>query len=184
MTTVGARAARAAVALQPFGLTLMVGRDSFVIARDPDNPHDGACYGSIEQVEKFIAHRQRDAAKGLARGMSVSATRADEVSEAVSRQPRVCDLVHYVSHGTPLLPDGTQAFPSICRAAMVTEVTGDTAGLMVVNPAGQFFNQGVAYDGGTFTGPERQAQAGEPLPPVTCADLTFEGGTWHWPGDR
>ena len=38
------------------------------------------------------------------------------------QRPSVGRIVHYVSHGTPLRPDGTQAYSSVCRAAMVTEV--------------------------------------------------------------
>ena len=113
----------------------------------------------------------------------------------IEQGPHVSGLVHYVSHGSPVRADGTQAYASVCRAAIVTEVTevevneqnpaGDgtyrqAVGLMVANPAGQFFNRGVLYDPGTFTGPEREAAFGEPLPLVTCDDLTFEGGTWHW----
>lgn len=32
------------------------------------------------------------------------------------------ESVHYVSHGTPVREDGTQAFTSVCRSAIVTEV--------------------------------------------------------------
>jgi hypothetical protein len=73
--------------------------------------------------------------------------------------------VHYVSHGTPVREDGTQAFPPVCRAATVTEV--DEAepyrvGLEVHNPTGLFFH---------------------PLAAGGCmADFTEnQGGTWHWP---
>lgn len=96
--------------------------------------------------------------------------------------PRVGDDVHYVSHGSPVLADGTQAYKSVCRAAKVTAVYGAKVDLFVMNPNGTFHDQGTRYDGGTFAGPEREASPGEPLPLVTCADLTFEGGTWHWPG--
>lgn len=58
----------------------------------------------------------------------------------------VSDHVHYVSHGTPMRADGTQAYSSVCRAAVVTEV-GDAnlgehsreVGLCVLNPTGMFF---------------------------------------------
>lgn len=75
--------------------------------------------------------------------------------------------VHYVAHGTPIRPDGTQAFPSVCRAAIVTEVSpgfesDGLVSLCVLNPTGQFFSQAVPYDEGS--GP------GGPIPP---------GGTWH-----
>lgn len=98
--------------------------------------------------------------------------------------PRAGDQVHYVSHGSPVRADGTQAYESQCRAAIVTEVPGgveapQVLGLCVLNPAGMFFDRSVPFDGGTFTGPEREARPGEPLPLITCDDLTFKGGTWH-----
>ncbi|MGH3986590.1 MAG: hypothetical protein ACRDTZ_04645 [Pseudonocardiaceae bacterium] len=40
------------------------------------------------------------------------------------KAPQVGNSVHYVSHGTPTLPDGTQAYTSQCRAARITEVGG------------------------------------------------------------
>jgi hypothetical protein len=93
------------------------------------------------------------------------------------QQPSVGRTVHYVSHGTPVRGDGSQAFTAECRAAIVTEVvvplTGMDAGqaevecwdeearynvgLCVLNPTGQFFNTGLHYD------PNNGA------------------GTWHWP---
>ena len=91
-------------------------------------------------------------------------------------KPSVGRIVHYVSHGTPLRGDGSQAFPSECRAAVITEVVPlagtdaaqaeieqwdaearYTVGLCVMNPTGLFLNQGLHYD------PNKQ------------------GGTWHWP---
>lgn len=88
-------------------------------------------------------------------------------------KPSVGRIVHYASHGTPVLPDGSQAYTRECRAAIVTEVTqievnevnpaGDgifreTVGLMVANPTGQFFKRGVMQD-----------------------EDAHAGGTWHWP---
>jgi hypothetical protein len=96
-------------------------------------------------------------------------------------KPTVGRVVHYVSHGTPVREDGTQAFPSKCRAATVTEVVENPAnsdeemlaGLAVLNPTGMFFHS--LADGGCAYGE---------LP----ADLTVQaerlqglGGTWHWP---
>jgi hypothetical protein len=92
------------------------------------------------------------------------------------QKPSVGRIVHYVSHGTPVRSDGSQAFTQQCRAAVVTEVDGDfdpdsgwgaeVVGLCVLNPIGQFFhalaNGGCEYDGG---GP----------------DGSYQGGTWHWP---
>jgi hypothetical protein len=75
------------------------------------------------------------------------------------QSPSVCRDVHYVSHGTPVRPDGTQEFESECRAAKITAVHDDTTvSLVVFNPTGLFFHNRVYLDG---TGKH--------------------GGTWHWP---
>lgn len=194
MTAIGARAVAAAASLRPLGLSLLVSPpDRFVITDKPDEPETGQLFTSIEQVEAFIADRRRVAAPGVP---SWSYTRPAPIKPT---RPHVSGLVHYVSHGSPIREDGSQAYKSACRAAIVTEVPpwcsfnedlGDgcangtegvwLVGLCVLNPTGQFFSQGIRYDGGTFTGPEREASPGEPLPQVTCDDLTFEGGTWHW----
>ena len=80
-------------------------------------------------------------------------------------QPSVGRVVHYVSYGTP----GGE-YPSVCRAAVVTEVgevwvpdgepkpEGTPASLAVLNPEGMFFNRGVMQD-----------------------EDGHQGGTWHWP---
>ncbi|MFI1723951.1 hypothetical protein [Streptomyces sp. NPDC020489] len=88
-------------------------------------------------------------------------------------RPRVGDTVHYVSHGTPPRADGSQAFTSQCRAAIVTAVLdgalplADTvqteawdsnvlvAALAVLNPEGAFFNR------------------------VPRSEHDYRGGTWH-----
>jgi hypothetical protein len=94
-------------------------------------------------------------------------------------KPSVGRIVHYLSHGSPVREDGTQAYKSECRAAIITEVMSnedlgipDVArmrpedlenlpafpiGLCVLNPTGLFFND-AEYD----------------------EDAT-RGGTWHWP---
>ena len=84
--------------------------------------------------------------------------------------PSVGRIVHYVSHGTPAGPDGSQAYASECRAAIVTEVGavllsegerlpgGTLVGLCVLSPAAQFFNRCVIQD-----------------------EDNHAGGTWHWP---
>jgi hypothetical protein len=51
------------------------------------------------------------------------------------REPYLGESVHYVSYGTP-----HGEYPSICRAAIVTEI-GDPAALAVLNPAGVYFNR-------------------------------------------
>lgn len=73
--------------------------------------------------------------------------------------PSVGRIVHYVSHGTPMRPDGSQAYTAQCRAAIVTDAPVDDAcSLAILNPTGMFFNQ-CLYDG-----------AEQPA-----------AGTWHWP---
>ena len=89
------------------------------------------------------------------------------------QQPSVGRIVHYVSHGTPVREDGTQAYIKQCRAAIVTAVNGPAiepatledsemfdVGLCVLNPTGMFFHEHVvqmeqAHDGGTWHWPER-----------------------------
>jgi hypothetical protein len=74
-------------------------------------------------------------------------------------KPSVGRIVHYVSYGSPVRADGTQAFASECRAAIITEVDAlGLVGLCVLNPTGQFFNRGVEQD-----------------------EDAHAGGTWHWP---
>ena len=69
-------------------------------------------------------------------------------------KPSVGRVVHYVSYGTP----GGE-YPSVCRAAVVTQVHQPTiVDLCVLNPEGLFFNKGVLLD-----------------------ESTKRGGTWHWP---
>ncbi len=75
-------------------------------------------------------------------------------------KPSIGRVVHYVSHGTPKKDDGSQAYASECRAAIVTKVTNSTnVGLAVLNPSGMFFHESVLLDG-----------KDDPA-----------GGTWHWP---
>ncbi len=84
------------------------------------------------------------------------------------QKPSVGRVVHYVSHGTPPRRDGSQAYTSRCRAAIVTEVCDiahgmpteawECASLVVLNPTGQFFNEHVLQD-----------------------EDAHAGGTWHWP---
>lgn len=88
--------------------------------------------------------------------------------------PSVGQVVHYVSHGTPVREDGTQAFPPACRAAIVSEVDPadpNRVGLVVLNPTGHFFhplaNGGCPYD--EWDGMN------------TVAGAQPQGGSWHWP---
>jgi len=105
----------------------------------------------------------------------------------MSQPPSVGRVVHYVSHGTPVREDGSQAYQSVCRAAVITEVGAwvpevvrapyiseentklrevteqwhpDACVLEVHNPTGLFFN----------TCRHHEPVEGRYLP-----------GTWHWP---
>ena len=92
----------------------------------------------------------------------------------MTQRPSVGRIVHYVSHGTPFRPDGSQAFASRCRAAIVTDLPNegetdengqdltDVLSLCVLNPTGFFFHNVVAHN--------------EPEP-----GYSHIGGTWHWP---
>lgn len=67
--------------------------------------------------------------------------------------PTVGRILHYKARGSA---DG--AFPSVCRAAIVTETYADDfVSLAVLNPTGLFFDQRIEHD-------EQQSP-----------------GTWHWP---
>jgi hypothetical protein len=77
--------------------------------------------------------------------------------EIEAMKPSVGRIVHYVSYGTP----GGE-YPSVCRAAVITEVVKDAEGLgasivhlFVMNPEGY---RSVVQD-----------------------ELDRRGGTWHWP---
>lgn len=94
-------------------------------------------------------------------------------------QPSVGRITHYVSHGTPIQPDGSQAYTKHCRFAGVTEVGPLTeegqpdVGLCVSNPTGLFFYPlaagGCRYDEGSGSAD------------WSCDGLDHEDGIWHWP---
>lgn len=71
------------------------------------------------------------------------------------QQPTVGRIVHYHSYGTP----GGEYLPE-ARAAIITEVTGNTVGVAVLNPTGMFFKQDLPYaptpKPGHWTWPPRQ----------------------------
>ncbi|WP_328434600.1 hypothetical protein [Streptomyces sp. NBC_00425] len=84
-------------------------------------------------------------------------------------------MVHYVSMGSPVRADGTQAYTAQCRAATVTEVNVEEphqVGLSVQNPTGLHFRP--LSEGGCFLYD----------PPGGGCSLEpgdRRGGTWHWP---
>ncbi|WP_240812569.1 hypothetical protein [Streptomyces sp. DASNCL29] len=87
----------------------------------------------------------------------------------MQQMPSVGRVVHYVSHGTPVRPNGSQAYTQQCRAAIVTEVDpedADRVGLAVLNPSGMFFHP-LTADGGCVLD---EAPEG-----------ARDGGSWHWP---
>ena len=84
------------------------------------------------------------------------------IERKVMENPSVGRVVHYVSYGSPIKPDGSQKFKSLCRAATITIINDDdTVGLAVLNPTGFFFNVSC-----------RHAEPG--ITPLI-------GGTYHWP---
>lgn len=81
-------------------------------------------------------------------------------------KPSIGRIVHYVAYGTP----GGEFQVGACRAAIVTEVTfgggGETVGLCVLNPTGQYFSRAIPHDEGITDGD---------------GNLVKAAGTWHWP---
>jgi hypothetical protein len=110
------------------------------------------------------------------------------------QQPSIGRIVHYVSHGTPILSDGSQAFDSRCRTALVTEVDPENithVGLCAINPTGFFFHS--LADGGCYFDSAEETP-GDPKCPIAvnhgnpfrycqCGWIegSYTGGTWHFP---
>lgn len=101
-------------------------------------------------------------------------------------QPSVGRTVHYVSHGTPVQQDGSQAYPAVCRAAIITAVHDmdpvpehqvPYVDLCVLNPTGLFFNQQCLFDGGVPLTFGDMAQH----PELAGRTAVYKPGSWHWP---
>lgn len=109
-----------------------------------------------------------------------------------NQTPSVGRIVHYVSHGTPTRPDGSQAYTSVCRAAIVTAVPaeqkedGGCLSLCILNPTGTFFHEHICYsDGGETPGDPNCPNPHRDLPFRYCQcgwqEASLKPGTWHWP---
>lgn len=95
------------------------------------------------------------------------------------QNPSVGRDVHYVSHGTPSRPDGTQAYESACRAAKITQVNSDgTVGLCVINPTGLFFQESVPANPACKGLHDSRVHR---YCPCGWIEARYDGGTWHWP---
>lgn len=92
------------------------------------------------------------------------ASPSDPGAAMPEQRPSVGRIVHYVSHGSPVREDGTQAYSSECRAAIITAVEplwpdeAQFVKLCVLNPTGLFFDDDCQHD-----------------------EDRHRGGTWHWP---
>ena len=89
-------------------------------------------------------------------------------------RPTISRVVHYVSHGSPFLADGSQAFGKRCRAAIIADVDPDSPAvtLCVLNPSGIFFHDATPYDDGYDPAS---------LDTGLCHGREYAGGSWHWP---
>lgn len=59
-----------------------------------------------------------------------------------SRKPYLTESVHYQAHGS-----ANGQYPSVCRAALITEVhEGPTAAVTVFNPTGMFMHPAMPHD--------------------------------------
>jgi hypothetical protein len=50
----------------------------------------------------------------------------------------------------------------------------------VLNPTSVFFDTNIAADPGTYSGVETTVAPGKAAQLITCADLTFVPGVWHF----
>jgi hypothetical protein len=95
-------------------------------------------------------------------------------------RPTVNRSVHYVARGSA---DGV--YPSVCRAAIITEVEPDSptaqVGVCVLNPTGHFYHP-LAVGGGPahHPGDEQPQQPLEKGARCNTGLRLYPGGTWHW----
>lgn len=84
----------------------------------------------------------------------------------MDRIPTVGRIVHYCSHGSPVLEDGTQKYKPEIRAAIITGVKrlefemSYSLSLYVITPTGTFFDLDV---------------------PMAPNDTEYTAGHWSWP---
>lgn len=178
----------ASVALHRHGLVLFP-RDTAGLAVPPlyvlislnstGRPHEGRRFGSIDEIEAFVATLDAAGQPIMMQGKQVRTT------------PYVGQMVHYRSLGS-----AGGEYSSVCRAAVVTDVPallseqpndGTSVSLCVLNPEGQFFNQGVRYhDGRGEPGnpdcPMRGQHDSGPFRYCACGwtEDHFTAGTWHF----
>ncbi|GHH57830.1 hypothetical protein [Lentzea cavernae] len=104
----------------------------------------------------------------------------------VVQRPSVGRIVHYVSHGSPIREDGTQVFPSECRAAIVSEAGAWIAvatieaesfsrseGRPIRHVEQWFYDDAVTLTVLHPTGSSRHACKHD--------ETNHASGTWHWP---
>ena len=92
------------------------------------------------------------------------------------QKPSVGRIVHYVSHGSPVQADGSQAFTPQCRAAIVTEIAGDGERLLLEAPPVREYTGDEVVVGLCVLNP-----TGIFLHRAAQDEASHGGGTWHWP---
>ncbi|MEV8439170.1 hypothetical protein AB0425_17485 [Actinosynnema sp. NPDC051121] len=106
--------------------------------------------------------------------------------EVIAPRPALGATVHYVSHGTPHRPDGSQAFESVCRAATVTEVgawitVGTTAPESFDRSEGRPIRLVEQWWYGDAVSLQVHNPTGLHLHTAQHDEQGHAPGTWHWP---